>query len=375
MPSRVIFLTERFPDDIGGVARSAGRLCRNLSELGIAVEVIAWSRFLRPGEVVGPAPADRIPVYRVGLYRHWDMTFIHTLNLLDRLRQKHDRPLVWGHYLFPAGFLAVWFARLNGLKSIVNARGNDIDRSVFLDPDFARSRWTLEKADRITAVSEDIARKMRVFCDREDVYLLKNAVDTDIFYPSSTEAEKTLLRDSLQIPPDTLVLGFSGELREKKGQSFLLPCLEKVGEVRDARLLIVGQTRDDTEIGHDRRVTITGHLDDPSQISRHLQICDIFLQPSLWEGLPNALLEAMACGRLCLASDAGEIPEIIRSGVNGFILPRYQLPYLGEAVLELINLEDPEKNRIRERARETIRADFSLAAEKRRIQEIIGDLQ
>ena len=62
-------------------------------------------------------------------------------------------------------------------------------------------------------------------------------------------------------------------------------------------------------------------------MNRHLQLCDVFLQPSLWDGMPNALLEAMAAGCVCIASDAGGIPEIrFHSGSrSASIVPRWQL--------------------------------------------------
>jgi len=102
------------------------------------------------------------------------------------------------------------------------------------------------------------------------------------------------------------VLGFAGELREKKGQDFLLKALTKVRENRSACLLVIGEVRTTQEAAIQlyagqypedyKRLIVTGHLDEPEKVALHLQLCDIFLQPSVWEGMPNALLEAMACG-------------------------------------------------------------------------------
>jgi L-malate glycosyltransferase len=383
--SRILFLTERFPPDIGGVARSANRLSQNLCQLGVEVDILTWSRFLQPGEVLEPEqPELNLNIYRVGLYRHWDMTMIHTLNILDWLHQLRNYDAVWGHYLFPAGFLAVWFARLNGLVSLVSARGNDVEREVFPPGDFARLQWTLEGATAIAAVSEDLARKIKLIVKREDVFILENAVDTNIFSPFISPAEKLTLRHQLGIADDEVVLVFSGELREKKGQNFLLQCLTKVREFRPACLLIIGEVRNSqdpmlqvyaTQRSQDwQRIIMTGHLSEQKQIARYLQIGDIFLQPSLWEGLPNALLEAMACGCTCIASDAGGIPEIITHQVDGFLLPRQQLNYLGEAVLEYLKLDLSTQNRIQKSARDRIVSEFSLKSEKVRLQALLEEV-
>lgn len=375
--SRLLFLAERFPPDIGGVASSARRISEALKELGIAVDVVVWSRYLQPGEVL-PPQSETAKVYRIGLYRNWDMTMNHTLNVLEWLHQQHSYDAVWGHYLFPAGFLAVWFAGLQGIESIVSARGNDIDRGAFPPGDFARLRWTLERADRVTAVSRDLGRKIKLLCDRDDTVILKNAVDTDIFKPDISPEMRWQLREELGIFSDEIVVGFLGELREKKGQQFLIKALSEVRRNRPACLLIIGEVRPsqlgilqayEMECPEDaKRVIITGYLSEREAIARYLQICDVFLLPSVWEGMPNALLEAMSCGGCAIASDAGGIPEIITHGENGFILPRHQLNHLGNAVLEFLELEEARKGEISGAARDRILAEFSLPRERERLR-------
>jgi len=110
----------------------------------------------------------------------------------------------------------------------VSARGNDVDRGIFPPGDFARTQWTLERADLITAVSKELAKKIIILCRRDDILVIKNAVNPDIFTSKAALETKLSLRESLGISPDEIVLGFAGELREKKGQDFLLKSLTKV---------------------------------------------------------------------------------------------------------------------------------------------------
>ena len=129
---RLLFITERFTPDVGGLARSATRLVNTLCSLDIKIDVVTWSRYLQPGEVLPPESLEaNFCIYRIGLYRHWDMTMPHTLNVLDWLYETRGYDAVWGHYLFPSGFLAAWFAALKDIPSTVSARGNDIDREMF----------------------------------------------------------------------------------------------------------------------------------------------------------------------------------------------------------------------------------------------------
>ncbi|MDZ8054902.1 MAG: glycosyltransferase [Aulosira sp. ZfuVER01] len=386
--TRLLFITERFAPDLGGLARSATRLVGTLATLGMKIDVVTWSRYLQPGEVLPPESGEaNIRIYRIGLYRHWDMTMPHTLNVLDWLHSSHAYDAVWGHYLFPSGFLATWFAALVGLASTVSARGNDIDREMFPPGDFARLQWTLQHAKVITAVSADMSRKIQLLSGRDDVLVLKNVVDTEIFSPqnfNSQTSREEITRESLGIASDEVVLGFCGELREKKGQQFLLNALTKVRQVRPACLLIIGEVRTSQESvlqlykthqpENAQRIIITGHLPNPEAVAEYLRLCDVYLQPSLWEGMPNALLEAMACGCCCIASDAGGIPDVISHGQNGFLLPRSHLHKLGEGVLECLAMTTEEKNQISQAARDRILTEYSLAQEKLQLQTLIARL-
>jgi glycosyltransferase involved in cell wall biosynthesis len=376
---RLLFISERYPPDLGGVATSAGRISRALAASGADVDVIAWTRTLDAGHVL--QQEGNPCVYRMGRFREWDSTMPHTLNLFDWLLSKRPYDAIWGHYLAPAGFLAAWFGRLKNIPSTVSVRGNDMDREMYQPGDFARLRWTLERADCISAVSADLARKVAALSGRNDVVCLKNAVDTGIFVPGSAPS---LLREQLGIQPGEIVLGFAGELREKKGQQFLLDALRRIRELRPACLLVIGEVRPSemprlmqwTGPGslRDHRILVTGQLATADEVNGHLRLLDVYLQPSLWDGMPNALLEAMAAGCLAIGSDAGGIPEIITDGANGVIVPRWQLHRLGDVVLELLERSDEERTRIRQAAREHVMQEFGFDQEHRQLQQILARL-
>jgi glycosyltransferase involved in cell wall biosynthesis len=221
--ARILFLTERYPPDAGGVAASSARIARTLASLGGHVDVVSWTRSLQAGQV---ATSEGNPAaYRIGRFREWDTTMPHTLNLLDWLASIAPYDLVWGHYVSLAGFLAVWYGRLHGVCSVVSIRGNDLDRDVFPPGDLARLEWTLRHAGCVTAVTAELARKARALAGRTDVVHLRNVVDTEAFAPAPADAD---LRARLGIEPGEAVLGFCGELREKKGLTYLLEGLAAV---------------------------------------------------------------------------------------------------------------------------------------------------
>jgi glycosyltransferase involved in cell wall biosynthesis len=375
---RILFLTERYPPDAGGVAASSSRIAATLAALGAHVDVVAWTRTLQAGQVahVEGSPA----AYRIGRFREWDTTLPHTLNLLDWLTSTAPYDLVWGHYLSLAGFLAAWYGRLRNVRSVVSIRGNDLDRDVFPPGDFARLQWTLTHATCVTAVTRELALKAQALCGRGNVVHLQNVVDSEKFFPAPEQG--TAVRARLGIAPEEAILGFCGELREKKGQAHLLEAIRTVRGVRPARLLLIGDVRP-SEMPRllqaiapgrlEEHVIVTGQLP-PEAVNAHLQACDVYLQPSLWDGMPNALLEAMAAGCGCIASDAGGIPEIITPGVDGVIVPRWQLHRLGEAVLEWLDADPSHREKIRQTARARMLTAFSPDRERQALQELLAGL-
>ena len=379
---RLLFLAERYPPDLGGVSTSAGRISRAIAATGIEVDVVTWTRSLQPGIV--DHEAGPLAIYRMGRFREWDSTMLHTLNLVEWLIGNRPYDAIWGHYLAPAGFLAAWFGKLKKIPSAISIRGNDLDREMYPPGDFARLRWTLENATCISSVTADLAAKVTALVGRTDVFCLPNAVDSTAFAPLSDDSFKAPLRARLGIRDDEAVLGFAGELREKKGQQFLLDALGKVREKRPACLLIIGEIRP-SELPRlaqwtgaaslaEQRILVTGQLRSSAEVNQHLQLCDIYLQPSLWDGMPNALLEAMAAGCACIASDVGGIPEIITNGADGIIVPRWELHRLADAVLAWLDADPADQAHIRRAARDRAVTGFGFDQERRRLQLILDRL-
>jgi glycosyltransferase involved in cell wall biosynthesis len=387
MPSgpRILLIAERFPPDLGGLARSGARTAGSLARLDAQVDVLTWTRTLPPGALQTldagevAASARGATLHRLGLFGQTDTSMQHTLDVLDFLHSQRRYQLVWGHYLSPPGFMAVTFAGLAGIPSTVSARGNDVDQAMFPPGDFARLLWTLQRATVLTAASGDLGRKMAMLLGRDPgVEVIPNAVDTTLFRPGPADPA---LRERLGIQPGELVLGFSGELRHKKGVPFLLSALTEVRKVRPACLLVIGEVRSREQehlttfrAEHPEaaaRVLVTGRLDAPEDVAAHLRLCDVYLQPSLWDGMPNAMLEAMACARVVVASDAGGIPEAIDSGHNGFLVPKALLNHLGQALVDVLSLSEERRAAIGAAARARIEERFQARTEAAALQRVL----
>ena len=170
------------------------------------------------------------------------------------------------------------------------------------------------------------------------IQLIPNGVDITRFYPRSVE----------DMPEErTRVVICVAQLRYQKGIDVLLQAWrlvqEKQGQAAPARLLIVGSgsLRKQLErladaLGILESVTFAG---EQSDIPAQLRQSDIAVLPSRWEGMPNALLEAMACGLPCIATRISGSEDIIQHGVNGLLVESEDYEALAQALLLL--LRDP----------------------------------
>jgi glycosyltransferase involved in cell wall biosynthesis len=377
---RLLFLSERFPPEIGGLASSAWRISRAIAGAGHDVHVLSLSSQLAPGEGEMVLPEHRLTLHRYGFQEDAATLYEELAERLRWLHRRHRFDAIWGHSLNRVGFLSVWLAREFGLPSLLALRGDDLDACFFPPGDFARMEWCLRQATRVLVVSRDLAAKVRAITGSEPIYL-PNAVDTDTFQPGPPPTD-LVLRYGLDGGP--LVLGFSGELRASKGMSQLLEAFRAVWGVRAARLLVIGdihpgelsdfliQTDQPTSLGRDIRRT--GHLTETEDVARHLRLCDVLLVPSLREGMPNSLLEGLACGSLVLASAVGGIPDVIRDGHNGILVPRSGLGHLGERILALVQEPAERLQALREAGRATVLERYHLGQERLALAEVIGGL-
>jgi glycosyltransferase involved in cell wall biosynthesis len=134
--------------------------------------------------------------------------------------------------------------------------------------------------------------------------------------------------------------------------------------VPETRFLIVGDgplraraEKRAEELGIDTRCIFTGSV---SEVVPFLHACDVFVLSSAIEGMANALLEALACGKPAVVTDAGGNGEVIQDGQTGFVVPRKDPQRLAEATVRL--LRDPDlAARMGEAAMKDMEERFSLS--------------
>lgn len=185
------------------------------------------------------------------------------------------------------------------------------------------------------------------------------------------------VREELGINGNAPVVGSVGNLKPSKGQEHLIEATAIVRSgTPDVRCVIVGLGPRSAllrerahELGLDGVVTFAGYREDAPRIAGSF---DIFVQPSEREGLPIALIEAMALGRPVVATRVGGTPELVRDGVDGILVPPRDPAALADAIIAL--LRDPERRvRMGEAARRRA-AGFDIRNAVRRMQEVYEEI-
>jgi glycosyltransferase involved in cell wall biosynthesis len=243
-----------------------------------------------------------------------------------RLAAERRPDFLIAHFVFPDGYAAEGLARSRQLPVLIKARGSDVN--LYTRGRLRRwlTRRTLNRADRVVCVSRALKERIVALgIAPERVQVVTNGVDRERFRP----LDRAACRRELGLAPEPFLLLFVGDLRPVKGVAELLEAFAALPAEgrREARLILVGEG--ELEEALRRRVAALGLEDRVSlrrpvlhaAIPRWLGACDALVLPSVAEGYPNVLLEALACDRPVLATRVGGIPEIVQDGKTGILVP------------------------------------------------------
>jgi glycosyltransferase involved in cell wall biosynthesis len=313
---RIALLSDKYPPDPGGLGISVQRLARGLAAAGHSVHVLAPGAHLPPGASQcqddagvaverfgsGAKPVEMLPDWFASL------AAAHLAKPFD---------VVHGYFVHLGGFVAVYAGRTLGVPAVVSARGNDLDRAVFDPGRAAHTFYALQHAHAVTTNAHDLARKAQALVPGRSVTVIPNGVDAACFAPAPPDPA---LRSAYGLD-ERPVIGFVGEARAKKGLGALLLAYAEVAARRPAQLLLVGGARaDDKDLvrvfreQNPRLKVRVVPYDRPKDLPACYNLLDVLAMPSLRDGLPNALLEGLACARAVVGTAAGGLPDALRDG-------------------------------------------------------------
>lgn len=223
-------------------------------------------------------------------------------------------------------------------------------------------------ARRIVAVSDRVRDDLIRHCGYPSakVIAVNNGVDTSHFKPDSLMGSNA--RNSWGIPDDAFVIGILARLSRVKGLDFALQGFQRFLEENPRRpvyLVIAGEGEEleslqalAKELNIENFVRFLGFVKDPVSV-----LCgyDVILFPSRNEGLPLALLEAMACECVPLVTDVGGMPGVVEDKSLGWVIEFGDVEALAKALSEVTGLKPEEFSKMKMRVRNHVRTRYNAA--------------
>ena len=366
-PIRVLYVAGNFVT--GGAERHLLEMWRRIDRDAFDVQIAVLKR---EGAFTPLVEATGLPIHDLGVGRRlYDPSGVRGLLRLVALVRKF-RPDVIHGYLFGPNLFAAIAGRVCGVPVVCVAKRNvDAFES---SRQIAVQRLAHRLATHVTAVSEEVARSsVALGVPRGRITVIENGVDIARFDG----------RDGPPPPgvngraPGLALVGSVGCLAPRKDYGTLLCALARLrGRGREFRAAIAGDGPERAALEASAAdLGLTGVVDflgERSDVDRLLPAFDVFALSSREEGIPNALLEAMAAGRACVATRVGGNAEVLEDGRTGWLVPA-QDPEALAAALEQALTQPAEAARRGAAARQEMIAARSIDVMVRRHEQFYRD--
>lgn len=318
--------------------------------------------------------ADQVAVFPKKF--KFDITLIWKVT---RLMQQENIDIIQTT-LFYADVIGAFAARLTKVPVIISWQTALALPTGHLNDDKFRHttsyKYAVRYVDKIIAVSEDIksffVEKRGIEADK--IITIPYGVDLDLF----ARRDGVKKREELHLDPSDPVIGVVGHLSEVKGHTYLIEAAPKICKAfPNVKFVFAGNgpLRENLEVKV-KNLNLCSNflfLGVRRDIPELLNIMDIFVLPSLFEGLPNVILEAMASSKPVVASAVGGIPEAVQDQVTGLLVPSKNSDNLAAAILKLLKNREWATNMGKE-GRKRVEAHFSIENEVKKIQCLYDNL-
>lgn len=316
-PARPVHVCHLFPSlPLHGAENHFLKLCRNLDPAEIRTSVVV---LVERGELACDFEALGIPVTLVKKKSRYDLSVV--LRLREHLR-RGAFDIVHTH-LFTANFWGRLAAL--GLPPIVVSSAHNVvpkERPALVRVENLLDRLLSRKTTAIFCVTGQVMQSMKADAGlpRHKLVTIENGLP----FPEKSGRSKASARTMLDLPVEARVMAVIGRFSTQKNHGGFLEALETVAKDHpDAVVLFVGEGELEPSVREQVAArNLTGHvrfLGQRRDIPEILEALDLLVVPSLWEGLPNVLLEAMAAGVPVVATAVGGIPDVLTHEKTGVI--------------------------------------------------------
>ncbi len=331
-----------------GGQRQVFLLHRGLSRRGGG----SWLVCSRGGELERRARAAGLDAVGLALRGEWDLLSAWRI---ARLAGRRGARVLHAHSSH-AHTLCLFARALGAPCRVVVTRRVD-----FVPRAHPVNRWKYRRADRVVAISRAVEEILRsVGVPPERLRRIPSGVEPHPVSPGAGAA----LRKAWGVAPDEILVGNIGHLVDHKGHRFLLDAIPRVlAEAPRTRFVLVGEGELEgplraqaADLGLGDRLVFAGLQTD---IGAVLDAFDLFVMSSHLEGLGTSVIDAMLAEKPVVATAAGGIPDIVRDGVDGLLVPPRDPEALARGILRLVTRPD-EARRLARSGKERAREEFGV---------------
>ncbi len=324
----------------GGSGVVATELGLELAKRGHDVHFISYSMPFRLKEYQEHAVFHEVQMMSYPLFQYPPYTLALAAKLAE-VSDEADLDILHAHYAVPhavCAYLARQVSRSAGLRVATTLHGTDITL-VGADQSFRTlTRFGIDMSDGVTAVSEFLRRRtVEVFETKRGIDVIPNFVDTARFAPClGTDQQRARLSKK-----DEKILVHISNFRQSKRAPDVVRAFAAIRREIPSVLLMVGDGPDRTrsrevavELKVERHVRFLGQVDDVEDV---LCSADLFLLASENESFGLAALEAMSMGVPVIATNAEGLPELIRDGETGYLVPVGDVVRMARRAVEVLS--------------------------------------
>lgn len=249
--------------------------------------------------------------------------------------------VVYAPWVYPDGFAVVLASKILRKPVILHALGCDVNHYSTFFWRRLMIRWALRNSDGIVSVSGALKNRMvELGAVSSKIEVIPNGVNKDHFHPM----DKISIRKQLKLDTAVQYILFIGSWEEVKGVEYLLEAfrLLKMAGFDNVKLLMIGKGYLENEISQkvdqwalNDSIILVGPVAH-EVVPLWMNAADVFCLPSIREGMPNVVLEALACGVSVVATSVGGIPEILVSNDRNVLVPARDSKKLFEAFSRLL---------------------------------------
>ena len=307
----ILWITEHYYPNQGGMAQSCDRIVAGLRELGLCIDVIHLAKSCRRRTLGNPEQGED---------RCWPLgdNPSHGLNLLwnwleqNDANKKYQKIVAYGtHYALVS---AQNFSAYFDLPLYSFVRGNDFDSAVFDSKRRTLIESLYHASETVFCVSKDKQRKISKLFKGVNSTWVANGIDLSQWQVMPSH-KKSLAKIKANFPVAKKVIGLFGHIKDKKGGVLLLETIKLANLTEQLHLLIVGELDPPTQaildiIDANISYTLLPFTERNQLIPYYLS-CDCIAIPSFYDGMPNVMLEASALGVPILCTKVGGMDDIL----------------------------------------------------------------